>query len=1404
MRRVEFFALAALLILTPSLASADPITAVIAAVNAFAATSALAAFVVRIGISLALSALQVALQKKPGDVRRPGIKTEATTTGGTNPQSFILGKYATSGNMVAPPYSHPNSGAVPNKYLTYVVDVSDIPGAQFSRVIVAGEYMTDLVASAGDHDFEGLFSGGAAPHFYLTWHDGTQTAADPWMMANHAADPDRPWSADMVGTGVAYAVVTFVYNRLLFNGLPGVRFEVEGIPLYDPRLDGSVGGTGAHRWADPATWAFSENPLVMVYNILRGIALPDGKTWGGRAAASDLPLDNWFAAMNECDLPIALAGGGDEAQYRAGFEVGLDDQPAAIIEELLKSASAEITEIGGVYKVRVGPPALPVYFFSDLDVVITEAQSLRPYPGLDGVFNAIHASHPAPAAIWETRDAPSLYNPAFEAEDGGRQLVASVDLPGVTSDTQVQRLMAAWIKDERRFRRHNLTLPPDAAILEPLDSAAWTSPANGYTAKVFEVGELQDDLTTLLQGVALRERDADDFLWIPGSDEITVSHPSTATLAPVARTVPGWDVIPSYVADASGTYRRPAIAAIWTGTDMGDAAALEIQVRAQGQTDLVAQRSTTDLESGRLIISEGIVAGVIYEARARLVMRRARAWTSWLSALAPDLRLEPADISDATWTAIATDATDLAQGLIDGYDLTSVEPIRSEITRLDADIDLRDIDQRTVAEALGVINGRVLWMLTKISATDKTVRDAGIYTDPEGGTVRIAAVESQAGQISETEIRLDAAEANINLRATYAELNSAISSAVLDPSQIPIISDLEFQVSNVEIDLDALAGVVSLKADTTTVSGVETRLTTAEADINGLEGSITLKVDQTDFDAVETRVQTAEITLGTMDGPSITATVADTRYLYDAGSIKNAADLKALLRAYDDRKAIRQDIAYATTDMRALVSEDRVAMASIETALGAAIDGNVALIESETLVRASETAALAQDIATLEATTATQTAALTEINKVAADSESANALALHQVQLDVSVLNGGVSGSSSAIAGLTTRVDDAEGTITIIAQDVVDLAADLSDAQTGISGQATALSQLTTRVDDAEGAISSQSQSLTSLSSRIGTAEGDISGQATAIQQLDTDVSNQGGTITALSSAQTTLTTTVGTHTTTLSEYGVSIDGVMAEKTIKLDVNGHISGLILRSELTSGGVVSSAAFIADKFAIVGPGATPETPFIVYTSAQVIGGKAVAAGVYMDAAFIHDGFITNAMIGTAVIETASIKNGEITNAKIADATIRGAKIKDAEIDTLQLAGNAVTVPAFNYEATHSGTIGSLVTINTLAMTRTAGVTTKLDISLRVAGDSAVASLDIQITRQIGAGAETTIHTINAGLHPRGQHVSFVYEDADTAGGATTYRVQGVLSGSLDQGNTGPSVSNIAFYATQFKR
>lgn len=601
----------------------------------------------RLLASTALTALQAALTPRPPT---PGIATEYTLTGDTNPCGFVLGTYATAGDMVCPPMSHGEVGGTPNAFLTYVIALSDVPGQALLRLIIDGAYVTRGGVAHAEYGqpLEGRLAGRA----WVKYYDGSQTAADPMLLAKYGSYPERPWTADMIGRNVCYAILTFQYDRERFTGLPVCRFEMAGIPLYDPRLDSTVGGAGAHRWANRTTWTASGNPMVQTYNLLRGVEIPGLGTYGGQVEAADLPLDVWFTAMNACDVtaPGSLPLFGGMPTWAAGIEVRVDREPASIIEELLKAATAQMTDNAGVWKPRVGPPGLPVLFITDDDQIVTRPQDRDPFPPADQRYNGVAASYPEPSALWEVKTAPPRYNPAWEIEDGGRR-VASLQLPAVPVGGQVQRIMEALARDERRHLRHGFSLPPMAAILEPLDTISWTSAWRGYTGKLFEVGEVADDLKTMLQQVAVRECDPADWVWNT-SFEKPIAIPSAVTVYPASVTVPGFDLLAHSIADGAGTPRRAALRPVWTASGMTGFRGLEYEVRVQATGTIIARNSITDTGPGETILSEGILGGIAYQARSRPIADRPVAWTDWKSATTSDVRIGMVDLATPVLAAI--------------------------------------------------------------------------------------------------------------------------------------------------------------------------------------------------------------------------------------------------------------------------------------------------------------------------------------------------------------------------------------------------------------------------------------------------------------------------------------------------------------------------------------------------------------------------------------------------------------------------------------------------------------------------------------------------------------------------------------------------------------------------------
>lgn len=625
---------------------AAAVSAISAAFTAAAATT-IGSILIKVAITTGLTLLARALTPKP-KVRETGIQTTTTTSGGTEPQRFVIGKYATSGHIVAPPYSHTGGvgfNQTPNAYLNYIIEVSNLPGVSLSRIIVDDDY--SQIGTTADPTYGSPLLGqrrDGVDYAWIKFYDGNQIAADPMLVDKYGAHPDRPWTSTSIGRGNAYAVLTFLYNRKVFNNLPAVRFEINGIPLYDPRQDSSVGGSGSQRWADKATWVYSDNPVVMIYNIMRGLTIGNGNVYGGSVDASALPLDNWFTAMNACDVYI-----GARKSFTAGFEVDVTAEPAQIIEELLKTCLGQICEYGGVFRIRVGAPSAAVYFMTDDDIVITDPQELDPFPGLESTYNAISGQYPEPNSMWQGRQAVPIYNATWEAEDGNRRLPIELNFPAVSDNSQVAQLMTAYIKDQRRFRVHRLVLPPDAAILEPLDTISWTSARNGYSSKIFEVVELTDRVDTVCQEILVRERDPSDYSWTTGND-LPKPPDWNGNPSPNSQAVAGFAVSAFIIKDSAGINRKPGIKLEWTPSAATDSDLVRYEVRLAATSEII-KSGTASTETGFVIVSDNLVPSTIYQARAQYIVDRPVSWTSWVSVTTPAIFISEYDIgADAVGT----------------------------------------------------------------------------------------------------------------------------------------------------------------------------------------------------------------------------------------------------------------------------------------------------------------------------------------------------------------------------------------------------------------------------------------------------------------------------------------------------------------------------------------------------------------------------------------------------------------------------------------------------------------------------------------------------------------------------------------------------------------------------------
>ncbi len=247
------------------------------------------------------------------------------------------------------------------------------------------------------------------------------------------------------------------------------------------------------------------------------------------------------------------------------------------------------------------------------------------------------------------------------------------------------------------------------------------------------------------------------------------------------------------------------------------------------------------------------------------------------------------------------------------------------------------------------------------------------------------------------------------------------------------------------------------------------------------------------------------------------------------------------------------------------------------------------------------------------------------------------------------------------------------------------------------------------------------------------------------------------------------------------------------------------------------------------------------PFIVNSSPQTINGVAVPAGVYMDAAFIKNGTITNAKIGNATIDDAKIANlsaGKITAgdisvdnyiqstgfitgsegwkiggngvAEFAAASIRG-QLTAGQIDgtglTIKNSVGTVILNATNgdFTGTLNGTATSTVVNNASTALSTANSAASAASSAQSTANSALSGLTTKLNsdaRNVLAGAgglaTGTLNWNSSGVRTSGFGVGITQAGlvAYNSSGAVTFALNGTTGNATFAGELSAATGSFA--------
>lgn len=328
---------------------------------------------------------------------------------------------------------------------------------------------------------------------------------------------------------------------------------------------------------------------------------------------------------------------------------------------------------------------------------------------------------------------------------------------------------------------------------------------------------------------------------------------------------------------------------------------------------------------------------------------------------------------------------------------------------------------------------------TAITANNtlQTVHDAGININPATGLVEIYGLELAKDHLNTVDIRLNAAEGSLLLKATTVYVDGAIASATLAPADLLLFNSMSARISSAEVSLNSLEGTIVLKASVVDLTATADRVTTAESNIDALNGQMALRVTSADYtartDGLDARLGSAEVALSSIgDVSAITSMVTQGNKKYRDDAELAQTMLTTLLNGENEAAQSRDTLAFAREELTAYTDAGVLAEASQRLLLAAAVGSNTASIEGEKLARATADGAEASARTTLAARVTDAEGALaskatiTQVASAKAEAISAAATVTDTISArlnsgDFAAVQVESAASASAVTGLSAQ-----------------------------------------------------------------------------------------------------------------------------------------------------------------------------------------------------------------------------------------------------------------------------------------------------------------------------------------------------------------------------------------------
>ena len=274
------------------------------------------------------------------------------------------------------------------------------------------------------------------------------------------------WTNDHRLQGVAYLYIRLEFDQEAFpQGEPQISAVIKGKKVYNPNT---------------ATTAWSANAALCLRDYLTS-------AYGINADSDEVDDTSFITAINVCDEDVTLDAGGTENRYEVNGSFTTGTQPDKIIESITKSMAGSVWYAQGKFRVKAGAYITPVYTFDEDD--LRGNLQIQTRRSRQQNFNIVNGKFAGEESNWMQTDYPEVRLSASTITDidGGEEIKTSLDLPFTSTSTMAQRIAKILLFRNREQIVVNATMGLRAMQVQVGDIIKLTNTRAGWTEKTFEV-----------------------------------------------------------------------------------------------------------------------------------------------------------------------------------------------------------------------------------------------------------------------------------------------------------------------------------------------------------------------------------------------------------------------------------------------------------------------------------------------------------------------------------------------------------------------------------------------------------------------------------------------------------------------------------------------------------------------------------------------------------------------------------------------------------------------------------------------------------------------------------------------------------------------------------------------------